>query len=136
ALVLHALAKDPGDRFTAAGEMQRELEAMISSLKPVPSAQDLAAWVRALFGVEPRTGAVPTSEFAPPSVTASATAAAPAAASAAAGTTAAPQPHTATSERDAALEVPASRSKLWLAAALIAALIAGGWFLFGRSSGS
>ena len=60
-LVLRALAKEPGERFQTAGEMQREIEKVLFALKPTPSQGDLAAFVRHLFDVE-APAAAPTAD--------------------------------------------------------------------------
>ncbi|MFN7942490.1 MAG: TonB family protein [Thermoanaerobaculia bacterium] len=54
ALVLKALARDPGDRFQTAGEMQREIDAILQSMKPNPGKADLAGYMKRLFGIEGR----------------------------------------------------------------------------------
>ncbi|MEO8276134.1 MAG: TonB family protein [Thermoanaerobaculia bacterium] len=52
ALVLKALARDPDDRFQSAGEMQRELDGILQSLKPAPSQTDLGTYLQQLFASE------------------------------------------------------------------------------------
>lgn len=50
ALVLKALAREPENRFQTAGQMQRELDAILSSMRPQPSTLDLARYMQRLFG--------------------------------------------------------------------------------------
>ena len=138
ALVLKALEKDPDDRFASAGEMQRELDAMVASLKPVPSTQDLAAWVRALYGVETRGDAPATPEtariaIAPATTPAAPTPAIPAASPVPAAAAIAAPATPPAAARDEALEVAGGgRGKLWLGAAAAGVLLLAGWLLFGR----
>lgn len=54
ALTLKALARDPDDRFRTAGDMQREIDAILASLKPAPTPRDLAGYMQKLFGAETR----------------------------------------------------------------------------------
>jgi TonB family protein len=53
AIVRRALAKDPDDRYQTAGEMQKELEAVLYSSKPTPGQGDLAAYMHRLHADEP-----------------------------------------------------------------------------------
>ncbi len=64
ALVLKALARDPEDRFLSAGEMQREIDGILVSLKPTPTQADLGSYLHQLFAAEAQAGAAST--FAPP----------------------------------------------------------------------
>ncbi|MEO7793816.1 MAG: TonB family protein [Thermoanaerobaculia bacterium] len=57
ALVLKALARDPDDRFHSAGEMQREIDGILTSLKPAPTQADLGAYLQQLFAAEAQSGA-------------------------------------------------------------------------------
>ncbi len=60
ALVLKALARDPEDRFESAGEMQREIDGILSSLRPSPTPGDLGEYLRNLFAGEgPGEAAIP-----------------------------------------------------------------------------
>ena len=59
ALVLKALARDPDDRFLTAGEMQREIDGILASLKPAPSQADLGSYLHQLFAAEAHAGAAP-----------------------------------------------------------------------------
>ncbi len=59
ALVLKALARDPDDRFLSAGEMQREIDGILASLKPAPSQADLGTYLHQLFAAEAQAGAAP-----------------------------------------------------------------------------
>jgi len=58
-LVLRALAKEPGERFQTAGEMQREIEKVLFALKPTPAQSDLATYVRRLFDLDTAQAAAP-----------------------------------------------------------------------------
>ncbi len=66
ALVLKALARDPDDRFLTAGEMQREIDGILASLKPTPSQADLGAYLHQLFAAEAHAGAAPAIAAAMP----------------------------------------------------------------------
>jgi TonB family protein len=48
ALVLHALALEPEERFATAGELQHGLEEVLYSLRPTPGHSDLAAYLQRL----------------------------------------------------------------------------------------
>ncbi|MGE4190300.1 MAG: protein kinase, partial [Thermoanaerobaculia bacterium] len=52
ALVLKALARDPDDRFQTAGEMQREIDSILASLKPPPTQAELGSYLSGLFANE------------------------------------------------------------------------------------
>ncbi|MCL4840007.1 MAG: serine/threonine protein kinase, partial [Thermoanaerobaculia bacterium] len=82
-LVLRALAKEPGERFQTAGEMQREIEKVLFALKPTPAQSDLATYVRRLFDLDqaPAATRAPAAP-APAAVAARAPAPAPAPAAA------------------------------------------------------
>ena len=71
ALVLKALARDPDDRFSTAGEMQREIDGILASLKPAPSQADLGVYLHQLFAAEAAAGAAPAFSGALPSTPAS-----------------------------------------------------------------
>ena len=64
AATLRALGKEPADRYQTAGELQRELESILTSLKPPPTTHELAGYVRSLYGVEPRAEVPPTATAA------------------------------------------------------------------------
>ncbi len=66
ALVLKALARDPDDRFLTAGEMQREIDGILASLKPAPSQSDLGTYLHQLFAAEAQAGAAPAASAAAP----------------------------------------------------------------------
>jgi len=142
ALVLKALAKEPGDRFETAGEMQKQLDAILSSLKPTPSQHEIAEYVQRLFGaaahapsaaVEAAPAAKPTPLPAPKP-----TPQAPAPPAAIAPKPAEPEvaatPGTASRGGDQALETPAAggRGLLWIGLAAVVVLAVGGYLLFGR----
>ena len=80
ALVLKALARDPEDRFKSAGEMQREIDGILASLKPAPSQADLGAYLHQLFAAEALAGAAPTPTASAASTPARGAASAPSAA--------------------------------------------------------
>ena len=71
ALVLKALARDPDDRFLTAGEMQREIDGILASLKPSPSQSDLGVYLQQLFAAE-AAGAAPAVATVTPAARASA----------------------------------------------------------------
>jgi TonB family protein len=116
ALVLRALAREPKDRFTSAGDMQREIDSILASLKPAPSQRELAHWVQELFGAAPAT--------LPPA----AESATPAAASPVPAAVAAPP---ATGHTDAALdsEPGGGRKLLWIGIAAAVAIGVVGYLL-------
>ena len=80
ALVLKALARDPDDRFLTAGEMQREIDGILASLKPAPSQADLGTYLHQLFAAEAQAGAAPASALSAPAAAARGAASAPSAA--------------------------------------------------------
>ncbi len=47
----------PKDRFQSAGDMQREIDGILASLKPTPTQHDLAQFMQRLFGTEARPAA-------------------------------------------------------------------------------
>jgi TonB family protein len=53
AIVLKALQKDPAARYQTAGEMQRDLDAVLYSFKPTPTSADLAIYMHRLATSEP-----------------------------------------------------------------------------------
>jgi TonB family protein len=57
AIVRRALAKDPDDRYQTAGEMQKEIEAVLYNFKPNPNQGELAAFMHRLHGDEAALGA-------------------------------------------------------------------------------
>jgi TonB family protein len=137
AVTLRALGKEPGERYQTAGELQRELESILGSLKPPPTTHELAGYVRRLYGIEPRAEAPPAATSAIPA----AVAAAPSAPVVPASAPPKPvvevareiEPSRAGVAHDEALEPPAAgRGKLWLAIAAVVVLAAAGWLLFGR----
>jgi TonB family protein len=48
AIVLKALQKDPANRYQTAGEMQRDLDAILYSFRPTPTSADLAIYMHRL----------------------------------------------------------------------------------------
>ncbi len=83
ALVLKALARDPDDRFHTAGEMQREIDGILASLKPTPSQAALGSYLQQLFAAEAQPSAAPALSAALPPLSAGAARGAAGAASAA-----------------------------------------------------
>ena len=144
ALVLRALAKEPGDRFESAGAMQREVDAILGSLKPAPSAHEISAYMRRLFGVEGRPEAPvaaalpapPPTPVPPAALPAPPPAALPAGARPASVPLATAPAAAAASGFDEALaEAPAGgRNLLWFGLAAVAVLAIAAWFLFGRGA--
>ncbi|HXH40930.1 MAG TPA: protein kinase [Thermoanaerobaculia bacterium] len=55
AIVLKALQKDPANRYQTAGEMQRDLDAVLYSFKPTPTSADLAIYMHRLATSAPVT---------------------------------------------------------------------------------
>ncbi|HSM14490.1 MAG TPA: TonB family protein [Thermoanaerobaculia bacterium] len=140
ALVLKALAKEPGDRFETAGEMQKQLDAILSSLKPAPSQHEIAEYVHRLFGAAAHAPSA-VAEAAPaatPKPAPKPTPHAPAPPAAIAPKPAEPEvgATTGTASRggDQALETPAAggRGLLWIGLAAVVVLAVGGYLLFGR----
>jgi len=52
-IVLKALHKDPASRYQTAGEMQRDIDAVLYSFKPTPTSADLAIYMHRLSSPEP-----------------------------------------------------------------------------------
>lgn len=52
-IVIKALQKDPANRYQTAGEMARDLDAVLYSFKPTPTSADLAIYMHRLSTVEP-----------------------------------------------------------------------------------
>lgn len=53
AIASRALAREPGDRFQSAAEMQQAVEQALAEVQPKPGFTDLAAYVKYLFDLEP-----------------------------------------------------------------------------------
>ena len=53
AVVLKALQKDPANRYQTAGEMARDLDAILYSYKPTPTSADLAIYMHRMSGATP-----------------------------------------------------------------------------------
>jgi TonB family protein len=135
ALVLKALAKDPKDRFASGGDLHREIDAILASLKPAPTQRDLALYMGKLFDAEPRAAAA---ESAPAAATVEVPKPVPASAAPAPATAQAPAAEAALEPKpgrpDEALESASAGGgkMLWIgiAAAVVIGLVA--WMLFGR----
>jgi TonB family protein len=104
ALVLKALARDPDDRFSSAGEMQREIDGILASLKPAPTQADLGVYLHQLFAAEAQAGATPASSAA--------LAATPAASATARGAGAAPSAAVPGRQAEVAVVAPTGVSKI------------------------
>jgi TonB family protein len=52
-IVLKALQKDPANRYQTAGEMARDLDAVLYSFRPTPTSADLAIYMHRLSTAEP-----------------------------------------------------------------------------------
>jgi TonB family protein len=52
-IVLKALQKEPSNRYQSAGEMQRDIDAVLYSFKPTPTSADLAIYMHRLASSEP-----------------------------------------------------------------------------------
>jgi TonB family protein len=132
ALVLRALARESKDRYQSAGDLQREIDGILVSLKPQPTQRELAQYMQRLFGAEAR----PAGEAAKALPVAPAPVAAP---------TATPPPPMSTSAPIAAMAPTASRpdaalettgggkSTLWIAIAAAAAIGVAAILFLGRS---
>ena len=147
-IVLKALQKDPANRYQTAGEMARDLDAILYSFRPTPTSADLAIYMHRLSSDEPavvepepepfeetatatapsRFGASPVLAPAPAPVAAAAVPAAiPAAMMAAAPAPAAAVNYDAAPEK---ADEPKSKTGLIAAAAAVLAVIAiAGFFL-------
>ena len=55
AIVLKALQKDPANRYQTAGEMARDIDAILYSFRPTPTSADLAIYMHRMSAVEPVT---------------------------------------------------------------------------------
>jgi TonB family protein len=64
AIVVKALQKDPANRYQTAGEMERDINQVLYSFKPTPTAADLAIYMHRLSSAE----AAPMPMPAPPSM--------------------------------------------------------------------
>lgn len=53
AIVLKALQKDPNDRYQTAGEMARDIDAILYNFRPTPTSADLAIYMHRLSAPEP-----------------------------------------------------------------------------------
>ncbi|HEV7763445.1 MAG TPA: TonB family protein [Thermoanaerobaculia bacterium] len=151
-IVIKALQKDPANRYQTAGEMARDLDAILYSFRPTPTSADLAIYMHRLSSPdavfdEPAPSSIPMDVPPPPTVIApipvlatpparaAAVAAAPAAASHVAAATAAQTP-----EFGAYGGVPEPikrKSNTGLIAAIVAVVLIGGAvaFFMTRKSG-
>src|SRR5207244_1367499 len=51
-IVIKALQKEPANRYQTAGEMQRDIDAVLYSFKPTPTSADLAIYMHRLNNAE------------------------------------------------------------------------------------
>jgi len=65
-IVLKALSKDPAQRYQTAGEMARDLDAILYNFKPTPTSADLAIYMHRLSTSEPIPVAAPEPEHIEP----------------------------------------------------------------------
>ncbi|MCM2268530.1 MAG: TonB family protein [Thermoanaerobaculia bacterium] len=124
ATVLKSLAREPKDRFQSAGDLQREIDGILASLKPTPSQRDLAHYVQRLFDVGARPSPAETAATAAPA------AMAPPAAAPARGVSPAAAPLAesfapSAGATDAALETAPAGKGPWLWVGLAAAVVLG-----------
>jgi TonB family protein len=135
ALVLRALARESKDRYQSAGDLQREIDAILASLKPQPTQHELAQYMQRLFGAEPRAAG----ETAKAQPVVPAPAMAPAATPHPAPGTGAPIAALAptASRPDAALETTGGgKSTLWIGIAAAVAIGVAAILFLGRSKGA
>ncbi|HEX9984587.1 MAG TPA: TonB family protein [Thermoanaerobaculia bacterium] len=52
-IVLKALQKDPAERYQTAGELARDLDAVLYSFRPTPTSADLAIYMHRIWSAEP-----------------------------------------------------------------------------------
>ncbi|HET7436620.1 MAG TPA: TonB family protein [Thermoanaerobaculia bacterium] len=67
-IVLKALQKDPANRYQTAGELARDLDAVLYSFRPTPTSADLAIYMHRLTSAEPVVHHIEEAPFAPPVV--------------------------------------------------------------------
>ena len=67
-IVLKALQKDPANRYQTAGEMARDIDAVLYNFKPTPTSADLAIYMHRMSTTEPLPVAEPEPIFAPAAV--------------------------------------------------------------------
>ncbi|HEX7151909.1 MAG TPA: TonB family protein [Thermoanaerobaculia bacterium] len=65
-IVLKALHKDPQQRYQTAGELARELDAVLYSFRPTPTSADLAIYMHRIWSPEPVLPAATEPDFEPP----------------------------------------------------------------------
>jgi TonB family protein len=65
-IVIKALQKDPANRYQTAGEMARDLDAVLYSFRPTPTSADLAIYMHRLSSPEPAFEESPGSVEPPP----------------------------------------------------------------------
>jgi TonB family protein len=53
AIVLKGLAKEPADRYQTAGEMAKDIEAVLFDFRPTPTSADLAIFMHRLWSAQP-----------------------------------------------------------------------------------
>jgi TonB family protein len=65
AIVLKALQLDPDNRYQTAGEMAREIDAILYDFKPTPTSADLAIYMHRISSPEPVAAPAPASQPVP-----------------------------------------------------------------------
>jgi TonB family protein len=136
-IVLKALSKDPAQRYQTAGEMARDIDAILYNFRPTPTSADLAIYMHRLSTSEPVPVAPPEPEhveppkpafIAPPVIAPLAAAAAPIAVAAPAP---APAPSWEATAADGEQRKRGSSPVVLgaIAAVVIAAIGLGGWFM-------
>lgn len=142
-VVIKALQKDPANRYQTAGEMARDLDAILYSFRPTPTSADLAIYMHRLSSAEPEPfdSAATMIDTPLPAIAPPPPAPAPVfAAAAAPATVAAPMPvaaaAAASTDYAAAYEEPKSgKSPVMLIAIVllvVGALAAGGYYMMTR----
>ncbi|MBV8519115.1 MAG: TonB family protein [Acidobacteria bacterium] len=138
AIVLKALQKDPANRYQTAGEMARDIDAVLYSFRPTPTSADLAIYMHRLSSPEPAglhpepiaeiPAPAPAPHIPPPVAAAPVIAAAPVAAAAPAAAPFAPAAITYD-------EPPKKKTALIaIAAVVLIAIIAGAFVMTRKSS--
>ncbi len=64
--MLKALQKDPANRYQTAGEMARDIDAILYSFKPTPTSADLAIYMHRMSTTEPMMAPEPEPSHLPP----------------------------------------------------------------------
>jgi len=67
-IVLKALEKNADDRYQTAGEMARDLDAVLYSFRPTPTSADLAIFMHRIYSEDDQVAAEPVEEVTAPTV--------------------------------------------------------------------